>query len=292
MPSDWPVSSHRSWLASARSRRSCWSTWSPTAGPSRSRSSSTSSSGRVVHAGSSRSRATSAIGSRCRSAFNAWPRPSTPVPPSSMRSSGRWARRSSCVQAMARSRWPTRPVSACSPTSRRRPTREILDQLDDPDGIAPSLGSAGGPIELPDASGSRSLDRDRDVPGDRRGRARRQRRRDDRRHARRHRGAPARGRPRDVHRRPVARAPHAGHDDLRRGQAARPLDIDARRGDPAGHLPRHPRGSRATAAAGRGCRRAQPFRRRRSARSAGSRSCSSGCVPERGRVRSRAAGRA
>ena len=77
-----------------------------------------------------------------------------------------------------------------------------------------------------DPRGSRSLDRARDLPGHRRRRARDRRRRDDRGHARRDRGAPAGGRPRDVHRRPVARAADAGHDDLRWGEAA---GRDARR---------------------------------------------------------------
>ena len=78
-----------------------------------------------------------------------------------------------------------------------------------------------------------SLDRARRPTRSRRRRPGDRRRRDDRGDARRDRGSPARGRPRDVHRRPVARAADAGDDDLRRREAARPRELDARRGDQA-----------------------------------------------------------
>ena len=87
------------------------------------------------------------------------------------------------------------------------------------------------------------------------------RRGDDRPRPRHHRGPPSRGRPGDLHRRPVARAADAGDDDLRRRQAARPRAIDARRGHPPRDLPGHLRGGGAAPAAGRGRRRPQPLRR-------------------------------
>ena len=138
---------------------------------------------------------------------------------------------------------------------------DILGQLDDPDRLAPRPGGPARPGRAPDAGGSGPLGRDhllsgqcRDRPGDRR-------RGDDRPRPRHHRGPPPRGRPGDVHRRPVARAAHAGDDDLRRRQAARPRAIDARRGHPPRDLPGHLRGGGAAPAAGRGRRRPQPVRR-------------------------------
>ena len=148
------------------------------------------------------------------------------------------------------------------PDVEERTYAEILDQLNDPEGDAPPLGALGGPVELRTASRSGALDRARDLPGDRRGRPSAERRGDDRRDARRDRGAPARGGARDLHRRPVARAAHAGDHDLRWREAAGARDVDARRGDDARDLPRHPRRGRAAPAPRRGRRRAQPVRRR------------------------------
>ncbi len=98
---------------------------------------------------SSPSAATSTSGSRSRSASSASPSPSTPARPSSTRSSARWARRWWSARGTARSPCPTRPASGCSPTSRSGRTTRSSPQLHDPDGLAPALGSAGGPVELP-----------------------------------------------------------------------------------------------------------------------------------------------
>ena len=116
---------------------------------------------------------------------------------------------------------------------------EILDQLNDPDGRA-ALGGVRRTGRDPDHGGPGALDRARDLSGHHRGGQPAERRRDDRGHARRDRGTPTRGRPRDVHRRPVARTAHAGHHDLRWRQAAGAIDVDARRGHPTRDLPRHP----------------------------------------------------
>ena len=91
----------------------------------------------------------------------------------------------------------------------------ILAQLHDPDGDAPRLGTHAGPVVLRTRSEPERwievatypvADRTTDgEPGWR----------DDPRPSRRHRAAAARGRPRDVHRCPVARAADADHHDLR-----------------------------------------------------------------------------
>ena len=69
----------------------------------RSRWSSSPSPRRMAARRSSRSPATSASGSRSRSGSSDSPRPSTPGRPSSTRSSGPWARRSSCARPTGRS---------------------------------------------------------------------------------------------------------------------------------------------------------------------------------------------
>ncbi len=146
------------------------------------------------------------------------------------------------------------------PDVEERTYADILAELDDPDELAPPLGRNGGPVELRARRGEERWIEVVHVAG-RGGSRGRPARGDDRRPARRHRGAPAPGRSRHVHRRPVARAADARDDDLRRGQGA----VAARRavGRDAGRdLRRHGRRGRAPPPPGRGRRRNDPFRRR------------------------------
>ena len=113
--------------------------------------------------------ATCANGSRSRSASSDSPRPSTPEPPSSTRSSGRWARRVVVCAADG-------TITLTNPAGERLfPDVDERTYADDP-GRAPRprgrraarLGRAGGPIELPTRARSGPLDRDRHLPGQRR----------------------------------------------------------------------------------------------------------------------------
>ena len=120
-------------------------------------------------------------------------------------------------------------ISLANPAAHRlfpevdeRSYADILAELHDPTEAAPRLRIRRRTGRAADPPRPRPLGRDRHLPGQRHARPRHERRRDHRRDARRDRGASSRGRPRDVHRHPVARAAHAGDDDLRRCQAPRP----------------------------------------------------------------------
>ena len=222
---------------------------------------------------SSPSPATSASGSRSRSVSSASPRPSMPGRPSSMRSSGRWARRSSCAPPTARSRLTNPAGERLFPDVDERTYAEILDQLNDPDGrrAAPS-DALGGPVELRTRDGSATAGSSSRPTRSTSGSA----------------VAPSGDETivvmRDVteaRRREAVRETFIGvlSHELRtpvttifggaKLLAARA--VDARRGDDARDLPRHPRRGRAAPAAGRGRGRAQPLRRggRRDRRGAG-----------------------
>ena len=96
----------------------------------------------------------------------------------------------------------------------------ILAELRDPDLLAPALGTHAGPVVLRTRGSPSVGSRSRPIPWRNPGPRPRAERRDDPRPARRDGAAPARGGPGDVHRRALARAAHAGDDDLRRGAGA------------------------------------------------------------------------